>query len=60
MEKWILKVQDTLFLSLLKQTALKYFTYRGRANIELGEQMCLWEMGCLINLWHNVIELVGT
>lgn len=21
-------------------------------------QMCSWEMGCLINLWHNVIELV--
>lgn len=30
------------------------------ACIKLSKQMCLWEMGCLINLWHNVIELVGT
>lgn len=54
------KVEHTLFHSLHKQTAPKYLTYRRKACIKLREQMCLWEMGCLINLWHNVIELVGT
>lgn len=53
-------IQHNMFQCVPEQTALNYFTYCGTGSIKLSEQMCLWEMGCLINLWHNVIELVGT